>query len=105
MTSLSSFTDNLHDKVAITMCTFLQPGGREVTVPKIFLVKLRLFERKPALDAKGRYAITSGVDAFFARVMGNEAYAATADNVEQLRTLCDELGFSSFDGDSRRFGR
>ena len=83
------------------MFTFTQPRGREVPLPKIFLGKLR-----PDLAAKGRYAITSDVDPevvdlFFARVMGDETEVVTADNAEQLQALCDELGFSGFDGEIR----
>ena len=88
MTSLSSFTGNLHDKVAITMFTF------------------DCSENLPGEAAAVRDEAGSGREGqVFGRVIRDEAYAATADNVEQLRTLCDELGFSSFDGDSRRFGR
>ena len=83
------------------MFTFTQPRGREVPLPKIFLGKLR-----PDLAAKGRYSITSDVDpevvdVFFARVMGDKAEVVTEDNAEQLRALCDELGFSGFDGEIR----
>ena len=88
------------------MFTFAHPPDHEVTLAKIFLAKLRLFESRPDLAAKGRYTITSGVDRdvvdlFFARVMGDEAEVVTADNAEQLRALCDELGFSGFDGEIR----
>ena len=77
-----------------------------MTVPKIFLAKLRLFESRPDLAAKGTYTITSGVDRevvdlFFARLMGDEAEVVTTDNAEQLRALCDELGFAGFDGEIR----
>ena len=41
------------------------------------------------------------VDLFFARVMGDETEVVTADNAEQLQALCDELGFSGFDGEIR----
>ena len=77
------------------MFTFAEPRGREITVPKkIVLGKLRLFEGRPDLAAKGRYSITSDVDrevvdAFFARVMGDKTEAVTEDNAEQLRALCD----------------
>ena len=94
------------EKCHLAMFTFVEPRGREVPVPKMFLGKLRLFEGRPDLAAKGRYTIASGVDrevvdAFFARVMGDETEAVTADNAEQLRALCDELGFSGFDGEIR----
>ena len=88
------------------MFTFVQPGGREVTVAKIFLAKLRLFESRPDLAAKGRYTIASRVDRevvdlFFARVSGDNAKVVTGDNAEQLRALCDELGFAGFDDELR----
>ena len=88
------------------MFTFAQSGGREVTVPRIFLGKLPLFKRWPELVNRGRYTITSNVgrevvDLFFARVMGDEADVVTAENAEQLRALCDELGFTGFDDEIR----
>ena len=80
--------------------------GREVTVPKIFLAKLRLFESRPDLAARGRYTITSDVDRevvdlFFARVLGDQAEVVTADNAEKFRALCDELGFAGFEDEIR----
>ena len=66
----------------------------------------RLMQRRPDLVAKGRYTITSDVrrevfDLFFARVMGNKTAVATAENAEQLRALCDELGFAGLDDEIR----
>ena len=77
-----------------------------MAVAKIFLAKLRLFERRQDLAAKGRYTITSAVDSdvvdlFFARVMGDETKVVTGENAEQLRALCDELEFSGFEEDIR----
>ena len=77
-----------------------------MTLAKIFLSKLRLFEGRPDLAARGRYTIASDVDRevvdlFFARVMGDDAAVVTADNAEQLQALCNELGFSGFDEEIR----
>ena len=75
-------------------------------VPKVFWGKLGILQGQPDLAAKGRYTITSTVDRdvvdlFFARVMGDETAVATAENAEQLRALCDELGFGGFDDEIR----
>ena len=86
--------------------TFVDPRGREVPVARVLLAKLRLFEERPDLTAKGRYTITSRVDRevvdlFFARLMGDGAEVVTSDNAEQLRALCNELGFAGFDDEIR----
>ena len=65
-----------------------------------------MFESRPDLAATGRYTIASSVDRevvdlFFARVMGDNAEVVTGDNAEQLRALCDELGFAGFDDELR----
>ena len=89
------------------MFGFAQPRSLESPrIPRRFLNKLRLFERQPELATKGKYTITSDVDPevvdlFFARVMGDTAEVVTAENAEQLRALCDELGFSGFDDEIR----
>ena len=62
---------------------------------------------RPDLAAKGLYAITSDVgrevdEVFFARLMGDEAGVVTADNAEQLRALCDELGRRRHDKEDPR---
>ena len=77
-----------------------------MSVPPFLLNKLQLFKREPDLAAKGMYAITSDVDRevvdlFFARVMGDAAEVVTTENAEQLRRLCEELGFSGFDEEIR----
>ena len=88
------------------MFRFTQRGGEPTTLANVLLRKLRLFERRPDLAARGTYAITSDVDPevvdlFFARVMGDEAKVVTAANAEQLRDLSDELRFSGFDDEIR----
>ena len=88
------------------MFTFAHPRGREMPVPRKYLSKIGLFQRQPDLAATGRYTITSDVDRdvvdlFFARVMEDETAVATAENAEQLRALCDELGFAGFDDELR----
>ena len=75
-------------------------------VPSNFWSKIGLLQRQPDLPAKGRYTIASDVgrevvDLFFRRVMGDETAVATAENAEQLRALCDELGFAGFDDELR----
>ena len=88
------------------MFSFEHPRGGETRLPRMFWNKLQLFRRRPDVVSAGAYKITSDVDrevvdAFFARVMGDETEVVTADNAEQLRALCDELGFSGFDGEIR----
>ena len=88
------------------MFTFVHPRGGENRVSRNLWSKIGLLQRRPDLAAKGRYTITSDVDRevvdlFFARVMGDETPVATAENAEQLRALCDELGFAGFDDELR----
>ena len=73
---------------------------------KCLLNKLQLFESRPDLASKGTYAIKSEVEPnvlvlFFSRIMGDKREVVTTDNAEQLQNLCDELGFSGFDGEIR----
>ena len=63
--------------------------------------KLDLFKRKPELVGTGRYEIQSDVDPnvfamFMTRLYGGESDPVTPENAEQLRALCNELGFSGF---------
>ena len=83
----------------------LRRGG-ETSVPKSLLTKLDLFKRKPELIGTGRYAIQSDVDPsvfamFMTRLWGGDTEPVTPENAEQLRALCDELGFSGFDDELR----
>ena len=83
----------------------LRRGG-ETGVPKTFLTKLSLFKTKPELVGTGRYAIQSDVDPdvfamFMTRLYGGETEKVTPANADQLRALCDELGFSGFDEELR----
>ena len=85
---------------------FQTARGREIPVPRIFLNKLGLFQRQPKLLTEDRYTIACNVDPkvvdlFFVRVMGDETAVPTAETAEQLRALCDELGFSGFDNEIR----
>ena len=95
------------EKCQSMLCfTFEHPRGGENRVPRKFWSNLGLLQRRPDLAAKGRYTITSDVgrevvDLFFARVMEDETAVATAENAEQLRALCDELGFAGFDDGQR----
>ena len=89
------------------MFTFVLRRGRETDVPKTFLTRLDLFTRQPELVNAGRYAIKCDVDPdvfalFMTRVWGEEKSASiTAENAEQLRDLCDELGFAGCDDEIR----
>ena len=89
------------------MFSFIQPRSHAVVrVPRMTLNGLQLFERKPELISAGRYEITSDVDPdvvdlLFERIAGDTGEVVTRDNVDQLRTLCDELGFSGFDSEFR----
>ena len=86
---------------------FAQPrSGDTHRLPKRFWSEMQLFQRQPGLVDAGKYTITSDVDPkvvdlFFARVMGDESGAVTAENAQQLRALCDELGFSGCDDELR----
>ena len=77
------------------MFTFEHPRGGENRVSRNFWSNIGLLQWRPDLTAKGRYSDVDRdvIDVFFARVMGDE----TAENAEQLRALCDELGFAGFD--------
>ena len=90
----------------LSMFQFALRRGGETGVPKTFLAKLDLFKRKPQLVGTGRYAIRSDVDPdvfamFMTRLWGGETEPVTPENAEQLRALCDELGFSGFDEELR----
>ena len=85
------------------MFRFAQPQSPDVQpIPRNLLGQMRLFEREPELVDAGHYVIRSNVDPtvvdlFFARVMGDTTAVVTLENAEQLRALCNELGFSGFD--------
>ena len=89
------------------MFCFVQPrSANNVLVPRKLLRELQLFQRRPELISAGKYSIASEVDPeivemFFARVMEEETEALTGENVEQLRALCDELGFSGINDEIR----
>ena len=88
------------------MFSFVQPQGPEIRIQRKLLNKLVLFQKRPELFGTGSYTITSGVspdvvDLFFARVGGDRSEPVASEKVEQLRALCDELGFSGFDDEFR----
>ena len=89
------------------MLQLVPKRGDATSIPKSFLTKLNLFNSKPELIAKGRYAIKTDVhpdvfDLFMTRVLGAKSdVGVTSENAEQLRELCDELGFSGFDDEIR----
>ena len=76
----------------------------ENRLPKSFLSRLGLLQRRPDLVANGRYTITSDVsrevvDLFFARVLGDDSEVVTEENAEELQALSEELGFTGFDNE------
>ena len=68
-----------------------------------FLEKLGIFQKRPELLASGEYKIRSDVsaatlDLFLSRVFGTPSrLRVSGENVESLRSLCDEMGFAGFD--------
>ena len=98
-------------RMAIEKCqnmfSFAQPGSRDnIRIQKKLLSKMHLFQNRPELLNKEKYMITSDVDPevvdlFFSRVGGDTDAAVTSENAEQLRELCDELGFVGFDDEIR----
>ena len=88
-----------------TMFSFAQPRSRDnIRIQRKLLSKMHLFQNHPELLNKEKYTITSAVDPevvdiFFARVGGDTDAVVTSENAEQLRALCDELGFSGFDAE------
>ena len=89
------------------MFSFIQVrSGETLSVPKKMLSKMDLFQSHPELVESGRYAIKSNVarevvDMFFARIMGDNSQVVTVENAEEMRQLCNELGFSGFDNEIR----
>ena len=69
--------------------------------------KLDLFKRRPDLVDAGRYVIKTDVDPdvfalFMTRLWdGDSNVEVTPENADQLRALCDELGFSGFNEELR----
>ena len=89
------------------MFSFAQQRSTDnVLIPRNLLNELELFQKKPELLSAGKYTITSDVDPevvglFFSRVGGDTDRGLTLKNAEQMRELCDELGFSGFDDEIR----
>ena len=89
------------------MFYFALKRGGETGIPKALLTKLDLFNREPALKYMDRYAIRTDVDPkvfamFLTGVYGKaDDVDVNIDNVEQLRAICDELGFSELDDEIR----
>ena len=92
------------------MFQFELSHGRETGVAKSFLTKLGLFRRRPDLVDAGRYAIKTDVNPdvfalFMTRLWdGHSHVEVTPENADQLRALCDELGFSGLDEELRSVG-
>ena len=89
------------------MFQFVLRRGRETDVPRSLLTRLDLFKRTPELVDAGRYTIKSDVDSdvfglFMTRFYGADSdVGVTSENAEQLRDLCDELGFAGCDDEIR----
>ena len=82
-------------------------GGGEFRAPKATLSRLGLFREHPELLELDEYRIRCDVsqdilDMVLVRVFGAPSpIPVTPENAVQLRSLCDELGFSEFDEDIR----
>ena len=82
-------------------------GAGDASIPKAMMSKLDLFKRQPELVNGEKYTIKSNVnrnvlDLFMTRFFGAETTEkVTEENVEELRELCNELGFSGFDDEIR----
>ena len=83
--------------------------GVGTTVLKSYLNQMSLFVRCPSLADSGSYQLHCHVsqevlNAFVGRLYDDSARVeVTEDNFEQLKNLCDELGFSKLDGDLKAF--
>ena len=73
-------------------------------VPKDFLPRMALFERRPDLATAGSYRLRCQVSSsllqtvFLPKLYDEFAHVEfTVDNVDQLQELCEELGFSGLD--------
>ena len=83
-------------------------GDGEVRVPKIFLPKMSLFKDETIAKSPSyvlRCKASSGtVNLLLGRIYDeNEKVEITEDNVEELRGVCKELGFSGLDEEFRVF--
>ena len=89
------------------MFNFTQTRSHDKTrIQKKMLRELEIFQKDSELINKDTYKITSDVDPavvdlFFSRVGGDTSEPVTEENAEQLRELCDELGYSGFDDELR----
>ena len=89
------------------MLRFVLKDGGEAILPKSELDRLSLFKKRPELLEKDTYMIQSNVsldvlDRLMSRCYGVESKeAGTEEEMEQLKALCDELGFSAFQDEVR----
>ena len=82
--------------------------GYEVTLAKIFFKKMSLFENRDIANSPSYVlrckASSRAVNLLLSRIYDdNEIVKVTDSNVEELRSLCLELGFSGLDEEFRRF--
>ena len=89
------------------MLRLIVKGSAGIIVPKDLLMNLRLFKNNPGLLKGESYVVKAYVDRpvldfFMVRLCGHTSSdKVTKENVNQLRALCDELGFSGFDDEIR----
>ena len=117
-----AFEGDRSDKVRRVLGTFAVGGsdilmsfrlrtsdGNETLIPKIYLNQMSLFQRRPDLADSGSYQLgckagQKVLHAFVDKVYdGFARVEVTEDNFEELRNLCEELGFSKLDEALREF--
>ena len=83
--------------------------GYEATLAKIFFKKMSLFDNRDIANLPSYVlrckASSRTVNLLLSRIYDdNEIVKVTDSNIEELRSLCQELGFSGLDEEFRRFG-
>ena len=84
-------------------------GGVETPILKSYLNQMSLFVRYPHLADSGSYQLRCKVSQNVLNVFVDKVYddstrvEVTKENFEQLRSLCEELGFSRLDQTLREF--
>ena len=89
------------------MFRLIVKGSGGMIVPRDLLVNLRLFKNNPSLLRGESYVIKADVDRrvfefFMIRLCGHTtSEKVTKENADQIRALCNELGYSGFDDEVR----
>ena len=83
--------------------------GNDAMLPKIFFKKMSLFDNRDIANSPSyvlRCRASSGtVNLLLPRIYDDhEVVKVTDSNIEELRSLCQELGFCGLDDEFRRFG-